>query len=168
MIIGIGGCSRSGKSTLARDLVWHFRNQNKRAITLSQDDFVLNINDIPTINDRTDWDSPASLNFELMYQTVAYLNQYFEVVILEGHFVFSDFNLKQLFDYQIFIQLSEITFRQRRAAETRWGQEPGWFVSHVWNSFIEYGQPSFLDTNLLTISGEKPFKIDTIKAFLTD
>jgi nicotinamide/nicotinate riboside kinase len=168
MVIGIGGCSRSGKSMLASDLVWHFRNQNKRAIAVSQDDFVFRINDIPIVKDRTDWDTPASLDFELMRQTVDYLSSFFDVVILEGHFVFFNFKLKQLFDYQIFSQISEATFRQRRASETRWGQELDWFISHVWNSFLKFGQPSFSDTNLLTISGEKPFEIQEVVAFLMD
>jgi nicotinamide/nicotinate riboside kinase len=164
----IGGCSRSGKSTLASDLVWYFRNHNKRAIVLMQDDFVFRINDIPLINDRTDWDTPASLDFELMRQTILYFSQSFDVVILEGHFVFSDSKLIQLFDRQIFIKIPQQTFIQRRATETRWGQEPDWFVSHVWDSFLEYGQPSLSNINLLTISGEKPFEMEKIVAFLED
>jgi uridine kinase len=168
MLIGICGCSRSGKSTLAANLVWHFRSQNKRAISISQDDFVFKINDIPLINDRTDWDTPASLDFELMHQTMLYFSQSFDVVILEGHFVFSDLKLRQLFDRQIFIEISQQTYTQRRNAETRWGQEPDWFICHVWDSFLKYGQPLFTDTNLLTISGEKPFKMDEIVAFLED
>ncbi len=168
MIIGIGGCSRSGKTTLATDLVWYFRNQNKRAIAVSQDDFVFRISDIPLINDRTDWDTPASLNFSLMHQTIGYLGQYFEVIVLEGNFIFSDWNLNQLFDYRLFTQISESTFKQRRAAETRWGIEPDWFVSHVWERYLTFGQPPESPTNLLTVSGEKPFEIEKITTFLIE
>ncbi len=168
MIIGIGGCSRSGKTTLAADLVWYFRNQNKRAIAVSQDDFVFRVGDIPLINDRTDWDTPASLNFALMYQTISYLSQYFEVIILEGNFVFTDWNLNQLFDFHLFTQISESTFRQRRAAETRWGVEPDWFISHVWDSFLKFGQPPLVETNLLVVSGEVPFELEKITSFLDD
>ncbi|MCD8539075.1 MAG: hypothetical protein LRY55_04405 [Leadbetterella sp.] len=47
MIIGIGGVSRSGKSTLARMLVNHFRDSGKTAIALNQDDFVFPTVQIP-------------------------------------------------------------------------------------------------------------------------
>jgi nicotinamide/nicotinate riboside kinase len=168
MVIGIGGCSRSGKSTLTNDLVWHFRNQNKRAIAIPQDDFVFKISDIPLIQDRTDWDTPASLNFELMAETILFFQQSFDVVILEGHFAFSNSKLNTLFDYRIFTEISEQIYLQRRAMETRWGQEPDWFISHVWNSFLTYGQPDFLDANLLVVSGERPFEIEKITHYLSE
>ena len=64
MLILIGGCSRSGKSSWAQKLVWQHRLENKTAVVLCQDDFVKHIDKIPKIRDRTDWETPHSIDYE--------------------------------------------------------------------------------------------------------
>ena len=159
MIIAIGGCSRSGKTTLAEALVWHYRNQNKTAVALHQDDFVQKLHDIPLIQGRTDWEIPVSIDFEKLSQTVSFYSAHFEVIIVEGLFAFANANLNKSYDYGLFVEISENTFRIRRTVSNRWGAEPAWFLDHVWNSFQKYGQPASL---VLRVSGEKAYDLKTI------
>jgi nicotinamide/nicotinate riboside kinase len=164
MLVGIGGCSCSGKTTLAEALVWHYRTQNKTAIALHQDDFVRKTSDIPLINDRTDWEVPASMDFEKMEAVVGFFQQHFEVVIVEGLFAFAFEPLCQLYDHCFFVEISEEVFKQRRKAAQRWGAEPDWFVQYVWDSFLKHGQPP---TTAKCVSGEMPFEIDKIAPVLS-
>ncbi|TAF94471.1 MAG: hypothetical protein EAZ14_05445 [Runella slithyformis] len=164
MIIGIGGCSRSGKTTLAEALVWHYRNLNQTAIALHQDDFVRRVADIPRVADRTDWETPASLDFDKLSQTVGFCAQHFDVVVVEGLFAFANAPLLEWYQHTFFVEISETTFKKRRAAEQRWGVEPDWFVQYVWDSFLKYGQPPAFTARL---SGENPFEIATIAPILT-
>lgn len=166
MIIGIGGRSRSGKTTLAETLVWHKRSQNKRAIALHQDDFVKRLHDIPLIHDHTDWEIPASIDFKLLKKVVLDLKNDFEVIVIEGILAFADTELNALYDYCFFTIISEETFWVRKSADTRWGEEPAWYVGHIWDSFLKYGQPPANLPNLMEIDGEQPYHMDKIVAFL--
>ncbi len=182
MLIGIGGCSRSGKSTLAEDLTWHYRCHNLRTIVLRQDDFVIKTDDIPVIKGQSDWDSPLSIDFELMIETYKFLKNRFDVIIIDGLFAFYDNDLNKLYDKRILVEISETTFRTRRQAETRWGQEPDWFIDHVWESYLTFGITHNIDVKYpsegfkpseglhyfyLKISGESPFELDKIIANLS-
>ena len=107
MIIGIGGRSRSGKTTLAETLVWQERSQNKRAIALHQDDFVKRLYEIPLIHDHTDWETPESIDFELLKKVVSNLRNDFDVIVIEGILAFADSGLNALYDYCFFTIISE-------------------------------------------------------------
>ena len=162
MIIAIGGCSRSGKTTLAEALVWHYRNQNQTAVALHQDDFVRKTSDIPLIQDRTDWETPASIDFDKLAQTVQFYSAHFEVIVVEGLFAFANSDLNERYDYGLFVEISKTTFRTRRAAETRWGKEPAWFINHVWDSFQKYGQPPL---SAWQVNGEQAYDLAAIVGY---
>jgi uridine kinase len=98
MIIGIGGVSRSGKSTLANLLVTYFRKNGKKAIIFHQDDFVFPETQIPKIKNKTDWESPQSIDFEQYREVIELFKTRFDIVIAEGLFSFYDDNIYQLYD----------------------------------------------------------------------
>ena len=183
MLIGIGGCSRSGKSTLAEDLTWYYRCHNLRTIVLRQDDFVIKTDVIPTIKGQPDWDSPLSVDSELMIETYKFLKNRFDVIIIDGLFAFHNADLNRLYDKRIFVEILETTFRARRQVETRWGQEPDWFIDHVWESYLKFGiydnrlqigdigvsiTNSDQQNDYLKISGESPFELDKIITYLSE
>jgi nicotinamide/nicotinate riboside kinase len=166
MIIGVGGSSRSGKSTLAEALVWHFRQQNARAMVLHQDDFVVAINQLPAIQDRPDWETPASIDFELLRDLTDLYQVRFDVVVVEGLFAFANDALCQRYDRSFFVEISEQTFWTRRREYLRWGPEPDWYLRHVWQSHLRYGQPPAYLSPLLRVSGESEFDPDLLAHFL--
>lgn len=148
-IIGIGGCSRSGKSSLARQI--NDALDNNRVLLLDMDDFVLPASEIPKINDRTDWERPESVDFRQLVQTIKD-NEDYDVIVVEGILIFANQELVELMDTKIWMQISRKAFLERRKKETRWGEEPDWFLDHVWDSYIKYGQYPEADH---TISGEE-------------
>ncbi|MFN4145266.1 MAG: hypothetical protein ACK4GN_05535 [Runella sp.] len=167
MLIGIGGCSRSGKTTLADLLVWHIRSQlQATAFVIHQDNFVKNINEIPGLGDFIDWESPTSIDFELLKEAIDFFQHRFDYVLVEGILAFADALLNQMYDRTYFVEISENTFYQRRRQENRWGIEPMAYLDHVWKSFLQNGQPSQTQPNLLRISGKSPFKVEDITAHL--
>ena len=155
MVIGIGGVSRSGKSTLARMVVNYFRDSGKTAIVLYQDDFVFPTNRIPKIKDKVDWEHPASLNHDLLWETAQFYRERFEVVIIDGFLAFHDARLQ--YDKRVFVSVSKETFLLRKENDLRWGEIPRWFFEHIWESYLLYGVPDFSAHRYIRISGETEY-----------
>lgn len=155
MMIGVGGCSRAGKTTLAELIMWYYRKQNRRAIAIHQDDYVKPLDQIPLINGVTDWETPESIDFELLRKSLHFHQDHFDVIVLEGILTFANEDLNTSFDQAFFVDISHDTFFQRRGAETRWGAEPTWYLDHVWKSFQTHGQPPEGLPNLVRLSGER-------------
>jgi nicotinamide/nicotinate riboside kinase len=161
MIIGIGGVSRSGKSTLANLLVTHFRKNGQKAIIFHQDDFVFSETKIPKIRNRTDWESPQSIDFQLYKEVLELFQERFDVVIAEGLFAFYDDTINELYNHKFLVKISKRTFLIRRAMDTRWGYEPTWFIDHVWLSYLKYGKPK-PELKVINLSGEDEFDMKTV------
>nr|WP_299423615.1 hypothetical protein [uncultured Emticicia sp.] len=162
MIIGIGGVSRSGKSTLANLLVTYFRKNGKKAIILHQDDFVFPETKIPKIKNKTDWESPQSIDFKQYNEVIELFRTRFDIIIAEGLFAFYDENINQNYDKKFHVKISKRTFLIRRAMDIRWGYEPTWFIDHVWQSFLKYGKPSKVLKGIVNISGEDEFDMEKV------
>lgn len=136
-IIGIGGVSRSGKSTLAQKLKDSFDGP---VLILAQDEFVRPESEIPKIKNRTDWEHPASIDFERIKAEVKAQKRNYGLIIVEGLLAFYDPFLAAMFDKSVLMKISRQTFMERRKQETRWGEEPDWYLDHVWDSYMKFGQ----------------------------
>ncbi len=152
MIIGIGGASTSGKSWLATKI--KSRNPGKKVKLLCQDDFVLASSQLPHIRDHVDWEIPESLNFDRYLEAVMRCYIGYDIVIAEGLMVFHDRRLVRLFDMKIFIDIVKETFLMRKAEDLRWGQEPDWYIEHIWESYLKYGTIPNDDLSYLNIKGD--------------
>ncbi len=161
MIIGIGGVSRSGKSTLSQELLRYFREKGLKTIVFHQDDFVFSENLIPKIRQRTDWESPESMNFRLFQEILELFKSKFDVIIAEGLFAFYDAAVRELYDYSVHVKISRRTFYIRRQIDTRWGYEPTWYIEHVWKSYQLYGKPK-PSTAIYIVDGEESFDLSLI------
>jgi nicotinamide/nicotinate riboside kinase len=166
MVIGIGGPSRSGKSTLANLLVTYFRKNGKKAIIFHQDDFVFPETQIPKVRDKTDWESPASIDHELLLEVVTDFKHRFDVVIVEGFFAFFDPKLNSLYEKRLFIKISKRTFIIRKAMDSRWGYIPTWYIDHIWKSYLKLGKPSIIKSDYLIATGEDEFDMKKILGYL--
>ena len=149
-LIGVGGCSRSGKSSLALKIKDQL--SDSRVLLLDMDDFVFSETHIPPIRDRVDWERPESVNFNQIVASIEENQDSYDVIIVEGILVFANQQLKDLFHTTIKIKISKETFIRRRKREVRWGEEPDWYLEHVWDSYLTFGQYPEAD---FILSGEK-------------
>ena len=168
MIIGIGGVSRSGKSSLAILIKNVLEKNGQSAIILSQDDFVFAESEIPKIKNCTDWECPESIDFQRFKKEILFQKTQFKHVITEGLLNFYDAEIMCLFDFKIFTQISKNTFLSRRALEQRWGNEPKWYIEYVWKCYLKYGRSVLNNSELdiLVLSGEHNFDEKLITNFL--
>jgi nicotinamide/nicotinate riboside kinase len=162
MIIGIGGCSRSGKSTLAETLTFAYRMQNKQVLVLHLDDFVKNVNEIPLINGQTDWESPVSIDFDLLNEAIQFFKNKVEVLIIEGYHFFNFEKLVAQTSVQILIEIEKETFLERRKKENRWGTEEDWYLEHVWKTWQKNGKTFINQAKTIRLDDENVNEINNI------
>jgi nicotinamide/nicotinate riboside kinase len=168
MTIGIGGVSRSGKTSLAFLIKRLLEERGETAAVISQDDFVFAENLIPKIKHRIDWECPESIDFQRYRNEIVDKTATHQHVITEGLLNFWDAETDSLFDRRFFVSINKDIFLSRRSEEKRWGFEPKWFVEHVWKSYLKYGQTILHQPKkgVLLISGNEPFDDVLITDFL--
>lgn len=136
MKIGIGGISRAGKSTLARQIIDKY--SDKKRVILHQDDYINAGYDIPQIQERIDWEVPESIDFVRLKYDFKWISENVEIVVLEGIFAFYDNEINKMYDIKIFVDLDYEDFMSRKTQDTRWGNEPNWYIQHIWNSYKKH------------------------------
>ncbi len=160
MIIGIGGVSNAGKTTLANRIKESLAPLKVK--TLCQDDFANPVDQIPMINDHVDWEIPKSIDMSLYFRQVLEDSKKYDVIIAEGLFAFCDERIVRHYDKKIFITISKETFFKRKSKDFRWGKEPEWYMNHIWESHFKSGTQNTMDKNTLILSGEKPVDLNQL------
>ena len=80
MIIGIGGISNAGKSSLAEQIKSHYPDKSVKI--LCQDNFAFPTHDIPKIKEHTNWEIPASIDFDRFYDKILEESKKHDIVIV--------------------------------------------------------------------------------------
>jgi uridine kinase len=163
-VIGIGGVSNSGKSKLAGLIKSHM--PGKEVTIICQDDHVYPEHKIPRIRNHIDWEIPASIKFTAFKKSIQDAARISDLVIAEGLFCFYDPSVYDLYDKKIFIEIPKEIFYERKRKDKRWGKEPGWYIDHIWKSFLHYGKPEFEKNEFLIIDGSKQFDLVRILSFI--
>ncbi len=167
MIIGIGGVSTAGKSSLAFRLRKEFEHEAK-VKTLCQDDFIRPESEIPRIRGHIDWECPESIDHEMYYQAILREQKVNDIVISEGLFAFNDERVSLLYDKRIFLLITHETFWQRKLRDLRWGREPDWYIEHIWNNYLKYGKIASERDNVLRLHSDTKIDINKVIAYLLD
>lgn len=163
MIIGIGGVSRAGKTTLANLIKDHLKG--KTITILNQDDFVKKSN-LPKIKNRIDWEHPASLDWTSLKSAIQKAELKYSIVIVEGLFAFYNPSISKLYDKSLFVTIENNLFVERKRKDKRWGFEPEWFIKHIWQSFLKFGNHTFLKQEALIINGSKKINMKPIIRYI--
>lgn len=164
IVVGIGGVSRAGKTFLAELIAQ--KSLLSPVVILPQDDFVKPKPEIPLIQGHIDWESPESIDFPKYKNAITQAAAYPGIVIAEGLLAFHDPGIVQLFDKIIFISLTYKEFKLRKQADLRWGKEPKWYIRHIWNSYLRFGQCPLVNIDTLDIHGELDFNVPEIMKFI--
>jgi nicotinamide/nicotinate riboside kinase len=164
MVIGIGGVSNAGKTTLANRL--KEKLSPLRITILCQDDFARPPKEIPLINGHTDWEVPESINLAKYYRHILKEREQNDIVIAEGLFAFCDPHIYHQYDKKIFLRISKETFWKRKTKDLRWGKEPDWYIEHIWESHFKCGNLNEVDQNTVILSGETAIDLDRLIPFL--
>jgi uridine kinase len=164
VIIGIGGISNSGKSSLAKKISEHYGQL--KVTVLCQDDFAIPTPEIPLIRDHRDWEIPASINFNRFYQEILSAAKHSDIVIDEGLFVFYEERLNKLYDKTIYLSISRETFLERKRKDHRWGKEPEWYIKHIWDSHHRFFEKIPERKLAFQLSGEHPIDYASIFQYL--
>ena len=121
------------------------------------DDYVLEDQEIPRVKDRIDWETPASVDYVRIKNKIEASVQEYDLVITEGILIFYSEEVNKLFNKRIFIDIPKSLFYIRRHSDTRWGEEPKWYIDYVWESYLKYGQLKETFSETLYISGQEEF-----------
>jgi len=164
MIIGIGGCSNSGKSGLAEQISNFF--SVKEVKVLCQDDFVKRRDFLTTIHGHINWEIPSTIKFKEYLEAVKKASLSYDLVICEGLFAYWFDELNKLYDKKIFLELSEKGFKQRKYKDLRWGKEPDRYINHIWQSYLKYGRYNCSGDNILVLDAEKEIDLMELINFI--
>lgn len=138
-LIGISGCTSSGKTTLANLLVLSLLNSAK----LTQDDYYYKPERIEYISElhAFNFDSPRAINFDRLLDDLNQLLSLsrYEYVIVEGSMIYACAKLCSLLDKKYFLTLSRETCKERRLGRRYAIQDPaGYFESVLWPEYLRY------------------------------
>lgn len=164
MIIGIGGVSRAGKTSLAfkiREWIGY-----DDVLILHQDEFIQPMDKMPRISEHIDWEHPKSLNFESLIKKIEEAKEGNKTIIVEGLMVFWNPELLKILDHKIFLSIRKETFLSRKTLDNRWGDEPDWYIQHIWDSHFIYGLLPEGEPNVLQLDGEACCTDEAAKDFL--
>lgn len=163
MIIGIGGISNAGKSTLALRIKDYYSARKVRI--LCQDDYAFSMDCIPTIRNHVDWERPESIDFKYFEKVVTEEIRKNDIIIIEGIFAFNKDNLNKLIDKKIFLTLNNRSFLSRKCNDFRWGKEPDWYIEHIWNNHEKYCKQN-VPKRALTIAADKNIDLKKVINFI--
>ena len=157
-VIGISGCTRSGKSTLASALA-EALGASKTAV-IRQDRFASNV---LAAQAEGGWESTDSIDFKAFRDAVVEASKSKHFVIVEGFRAFASRppgGVVDLLHHLVWIELSREACYERRMATTRVPEE--YFDRHLWPRHVEYRQSCFGEgpmasgRNKLVLDGTKP------------
>lgn len=160
MLIGIGGVSRAGKSTLADLLTKQFLSQGQSVKTLRQDDYPVDEALLPMVRDRRDWEVPQSIDHEAFWTDTRIALKDCDIIIVEGLFCFYDRRLTEVMDKQLLVEITQPTFIKRKSIDLRWGSspEPDWYIDHIWQQYLIHGLPNSAE-GIYRVDGENYFNL---------
>jgi uridine kinase len=162
LCIGIGGVSRSGKTFLATLL----QKEIPDSVVIHQDTYIPHESEIPRIKNHIDWERPEAIDWISFRSAVENALRSEKSVIVEGLMVFQNSDINRLYNKSIFLKISREELFLRKQTDLRWGREPDWYINHIWNSYLSFGQIPAAMNDILLIDGAKDIDLPVIMNYL--
>ncbi|XP_066224066.1 nicotinamide riboside kinase 1 isoform X1 [Saccopteryx leptura] len=152
-VIGIGGVTNGGKTTLAKNLQKHLPNCS----VISQDDFFKPESEIETDkNGFLQYDVLEALNMEKMMATISCWmenprhslvstdwgsSEEIPILIIEGFLLFNYKPLDTIWNRSYFVTIPYEECKRRRSTRVYTPPDPpGYFDGHVWPMYLKHRQ----------------------------
>jgi adenylate kinase family enzyme/uridine kinase len=172
-IIGIGGSTRSGKTTLSRALFNHYSRQNDTIVYhIGQDAYFKAIKPKYLFGTLSfdNWECPEAVDFDRFYSAIIDTKneareklrantQYKEaLIIVEGFLLFHEERIVSLLNVKYFIAIPKQLCHERRLkANTKWKfPEPHfeeYFALLIWPGYVRYNKCVCLMKDVQVIDG---------------
>lgn len=170
-LIGITGCTNSGKSTLCK----HLNNELPNSICIFQDDFYherneKNLQYLPEA-DSFNFDVITAIDMEKFKSELIALknSEKYEYILIDGFLIFEDKDLSEMLDKKYFILLDKEESRRRRESRQYNSKDtPNYFDKCVWVEYLKYFEMckvTFSDITFLDGTMSPP---DLVKVIVTD
>ncbi len=139
-LIGIGGLSQAGKTTLATQLAASWSDHS--VAVLEMDSFGKPESELPIWVDAEgkeyrDWEHPESIDYDELVAAVEKASADHDIVIVEGILVFHDARIWDLLDTRVLLEVEDDLFWERRRRDVRWGAESDTYLQHVLDAYTE-------------------------------
>lgn len=134
--IGIGGCSRSGKTSLTHRIKDLAIAKELRFKCIHQDELILPEDKLERIRDRVDWEKESSLDIEKQSSVIQDAFSRKDIIVIEGIFIHPSF--EPMLDNFIYLNIRKTDYIDRRKNETRWGDEEDWYINYVWDRHQDF------------------------------
>ena len=176
IIVGIGGISRSGKSSVSRALVKAIPN----SIYVRQDSYLTHPKSVmdPKYGQILNWEDVNSYDLPKLVKNIVELRSHWiskttvlTTIIVEGFLIFANEDLAMLFNKSVLIDIPMDVAFQRRMATKKMSDNikfAQYYSEHyIWDSFKKFNQ--FIPKDTLVIDGckaqEEVYKI--VQQFIT-
>jgi len=157
VVVGIGGASRSGKSTLSRLLDAHWRSQGVRCVVIHQDNFFVAEKPITITHNGLcplsfhNWEVAEAVHFKSMIRVITDAKHQAQssgekvYIVVEGFLLYWHPKVVELLDIRLFINIDRSTCYYRRLeANSTWASpEPNfeaYFDSLIWPAYVKQSQ----------------------------
>jgi nicotinamide/nicotinate riboside kinase len=153
-VVGISGCSCSGKTTLSENLKLKLVDMGYKVHLIGQDQYYLPDSQIPKdpITGFDNWDTPEAINMDEFYNAISHFIDNFEqsepvktVLIVEGFLYFHDEKFLKLIDNLIFTFSDFDALLERRNSregyetiEGFWKDPENYFELSVYPSYLRF------------------------------
>lgn len=172
MIIGIGGVSRSGKTSLSRALKAQLR---PTTIIVHLDDYIKEsrhwdfftknpIFYLSKVHKKFDMEHPDTIDFDAFHRDIVRAAEEYDTVIAEGFLIVYDPRIKKLIDKYVHVEVSKSEFIKRRIKDFRHSNL--WYAKHVWKSFVKYGN-NYAGLKHMVVNGDVEIDVSAVLKFVT-
>ncbi|CAF1207945.1 unnamed protein product [Didymodactylos carnosus] len=164
-VIGLGGVTGSGKTTMCRELSKYLSTKYNNVQVIDLDSYSRDVDDPKHIHlqefNHQDWESLTSLHIGRFISDIksSINNSSDSIMIIEGFLIYNIDELKSIFNLPYYFTLNFDECRKRRFQRIYVPPDPpDYFDKHVWPSYLIAKKQALNQIeNLIEIDSTQPF-----------
>ena len=159
-IVGISGISGSGKTLLTKELIKKIKVDK----VIHIDNYWKEHKSIPKlVSEWRKWERPSNIKFSRLYKDIFRLKKKGYSVLVEGFYLYYRKEIRDLFDFKIYITLPNEFVIKRRIKKFGFENNQEFYSREILiKEYEKYGKPSKKYADLI-LDGTKPIKESAMK-----